>query len=417
MTKRDVLWVWYENRCVGTLWENERHILEFQYDNTWVATDFPISYALPLTTQCYSASDGKAHRFFTNLLPEATARAHIVRDLKISDNDFLLLKAIGGECAGALSISSADVSPESRPQYHLLTEDELRKIVLRRGNIATFLHEKNRPRLSLAGAQDKCPIFFDQTHFFLPKGGAPSTHILKFEVQGYSHIPVYEYFLTALAKTIHLPVVQCVLKKIDEHYFLLIERYDRILQNKKITRLHQEDFCQALSVSYAKKYEQDGGPTFLDCYTLIKTVSTQSLVDAENTLKWLIFNVLAGNSDAHAKNVALLYDEKQQIKLAPFYDLVCTRAIKRIDANLAMSVGGQFNPDLLTLKHWIQFVKICDVGESYFKKLLLQLAEMLLNNVPVEIKKFEDHYGPYPALQRVNMVLTKNCHRVLKYLS
>ncbi len=99
------------------------------------------------------------------MLPEGDARAHIIRDLKISDSDFELLKAIGGECAGALSILPKNHKPRDIFHYRQLRDNELKKILLRKGQIFPFTSSNNHPRLSLAGAQDKCPIFFDGENF------------------------------------------------------------------------------------------------------------------------------------------------------------------------------------------------------------------------------------------------------------
>src|SRR3990167_5179168 len=349
---RTILHVWYGDILVGNLWQNEMGQIGFRYEKNWVRNGFSISQQLPLTVDEYTPADGKAHRFFANLLPEAMAREHIVRDLKISNSDFELLKAIGGECAGALSILPSNHGVQRKPRYRKLTAEDLEKILLRRGNITSFISDENRPRLSLAGAQDKCAIYFEKNEYFLPCDASASSHILKFEVPDYRNIPVYEYFLTQLAKTIDLPVVNCDLIKRNDRYFLQIQRYDRIKDNNEMRRLHQEDFCQALGISCLQKYQQEGGPTFQDCYQLIKKISANPIIDAENLLKWQIFNVLAGNSDGHAKNLSIIYDHHQQIRLAPFYDLVCTRAIERIDSRLALSVGDEFNPDRITTAHW-----------------------------------------------------------------
>ena len=72
----------------------------------------------------------------------------------------------------------------------------------------------------------------------------------------------------------------------------------------------------------------------------------------QHLLRWQAFNVLAGNSDGHAKNLSLLHQANGEVRLAPFYDLVCTRAIERIDYRLAFSVGDEKNPGIMTLKHW-----------------------------------------------------------------
>ncbi|HKY69742.1 MAG TPA: HipA N-terminal domain-containing protein, partial [Gammaproteobacteria bacterium] len=228
MQKSEALNVWYEDLLVGELWREETGRMGFQYEDNWLMNGFPISQQLPLTNKQYPPDNAKAHKFFANLLPEEGARLHIVRNLKITNTDFELLKAIGGECAGALSILPKEYSQKKLHGYKLLSHEELQMIISRKTNLIGSVSQENRPRLSLAGAQDKCPIFYDKDNYYLPQGAAPSTHILKFELLDYRNIPVYEYFLSKLAKTVGLPVVECELKKGDREYYLLIKRYDRI---------------------------------------------------------------------------------------------------------------------------------------------------------------------------------------------
>ena len=101
----------YQRQTIGELTQSDSALMRFQYNATWVETSsaFPISLSLPLDG---SFSVTTSHNFFANLLPEANVRQQICKSLGISyDNDFQLLKAIGGDCAGALSISPSD-SPE-----------------------------------------------------------------------------------------------------------------------------------------------------------------------------------------------------------------------------------------------------------------------------------------------------------------
>ena len=275
--------------------------------------------------------------------------------------------------------------------------------------------EEKRPRLSLAGAQDKIPVLFKNNQYYLPQGAAPSTHIIKFELVDYKHIPIYEYFLAKLAESVNLPVVECCLKKCNREYFLLIKRYDRFfLGDNKIQRLHQEDFCQALGFGYDKKYQADGGPTFLDCYMLLQRTSKQPIKDVENLLKWQMFNFLAGNSDGHAKNLALIYQEIATVSLAPFYDLVCTRAIARLDVRLALAIGEEFVPGKVNKQHWINLGQECNIQEQYLLSVIREMAEMLIHNLKSVRQQFEDKYGLYSALQRVESVVIKQCSKVLK---
>ncbi|MEA1891036.1 MAG: type II toxin-antitoxin system HipA family toxin [Pseudomonadota bacterium] len=416
MIDPDALNVWFEDRLVGYLWREPVGTIGFRYEPYWITRDgFAVSWSLPLTTEDFSAKDGVAHRFFANLLPEGGVRDNIVRDLKISNTDFDLLRAIGGECAGALSILQVERNPSEDRSYRPLPDKELARLIARRGQIYATWPEDKRPRLSLAGAQDKCPVLIRDGHYFLPEGEAPSSHILKFELTDYRHLPAYETFTSHLAKQIGLPVVDIELHSIEKRFYAQIERYDRVWDERgEIQRLHQEDFCQALGYGHEKKYQDSGGPTFADCYRLLQDASTDPAIDTQNLLRWQIFNVLAGNSDGHAKNLSLLYLQSGEIRLSPFYDLVCTRAIERIDYHLAFAVGGQRDPAQITTKHWESLAGQCDVGSRYLGRLIQETAASLLEQIAKTKALFEAQYGDYPSLQRIERVVTQQCNRAAR---
>ncbi|MFX5554994.1 HipA domain-containing protein, partial [Acinetobacter baumannii] len=70
-------------------------------------------------------------------------------------------------------------------------------------------------------------------------------------------------------------------------------------------------------------------------------------------LRWLIFQVLIGNTDAHAKNLSFFSDANRLV-LAPAYDMVSGLAL--IDAQvadqLAMAVGDNFDPRTIRAFDW-----------------------------------------------------------------
>ncbi len=413
MIDPDALNIWFDDSLVGYLWRNPVGAIGFRYEPDWINNNgFAISLTLPLTTEDFSAEDSVAHRFFANLLPEGGVREHIVRDLKISNTDFDLLRAIGGECAGALSILPVEHNPSDDRSYRPLAVKELAQLIARRGQIYAFLPKDKRPRLSLAGAQDKCPVLIRDGHTFLPEGEAPTSHILKFELTDYRHLPAYETFTSLLARQIGLPVVDFELHSIEKRFYAQIERYDRVWDERgEVQRLHQEDFCQALGYGHEKKYQDSGGPTFAECYQLLQGVSTDPAIDTQNLLRWQIFNVLAGNSDGHAKNLSILYLPNGEIRLSPFYDLVCTRAIERIDYHLAFDVGGQRDPGQITTKHWESLAGECDVGSRFLIRLVEETATSLLENIGQTKALFEEQYGDYPSLQRIERIVTQQCRR------
>ncbi|MCH7882084.1 MAG: HipA domain-containing protein [Proteobacteria bacterium] len=158
--------------------------------------------------------------------------------------------------------------------------------IARRGQIYAALPEDKRPRLSLAGTQDKCPVLIRDGNYFLPEGEAPSSHILKFELTDYRHLPAYETFTSHLAKKIGLPVVNIELQSIEKRFYAQIERYDRVWDERgEVQRLHQEDFCQALGYGHEKKYQDSGGPTFADCHKRLRTPYWNKSVKQRRCLK------------------------------------------------------------------------------------------------------------------------------------
>ena len=419
MTDTDSLNVWYGDQLVGQLWRNRQGLIGFRYDEDWLTPGkFAVSLQLPLQENDYPAEEGGiAHRFFANLLPEAGVRDQIVRDLKIPNTDFDLLRAIGGECAGALSLLPAEREPDKNNNYRKLDEENLIQLIRRRGQILISKDPKNRrPRFSLAGVQNKCPVLIKRGRYYLPVREAPTSHILKFEIPDYSNIPAYETYTTLLAANVGLPAVEIDLRRLDKHYFTVIKRYDRLENNEgEIIRLHQEDFCQALGYSYNNKYENVQGPSFPDCYQLVRDNSSDPVTDAECLLKWLIFNYIAGNSDGHVKNLSLLYKGNEEIRLAPFYDLVCTQAINRISTQLAFGIGGNSDPGHITRKNWETLAKNCDIGSRYLLNLLLKTTEHI-SDAATEVKKiFESNHGDYHALQRIVHIIHEQ-HRLVSAL-
>ena len=386
----------------------------FRYDPDWLSGGgFAISRTIPLVPGKFTVEAGVAHRFFANLLPEGGFRERVVRNLKISDTDFNLLRAIGGECAGALSVLSEQEKPEAQHSYRPISDEELASIVAQQGQPYSWSEEK-RPRFSLAGAQNKFPVFVRGDQYLLPLGESPSTHILKFEIAGYRNVPAYETHTTLLARACGLAAVNIELRAIDGVYYTIMERYDRLWgDDGEVVRAHQEDFCQALGYGHERKYQEDGGPSFAECFGMLRDISSDPGTDLECLLRWQIFNVLAGNSDGHAKNLSLLYKTNGEIRLAPFYDLVCTRAIERIDPNLALSVGNERNPGIIAKHHWEDMARQCDIRPRYLLHLVNELATLLPENLASTRTFFEDQFGEYPALQRIEHLAIKQCRKVV----
>ena len=248
----------------------------FLYDSTYLkAGHRPISLSLPLRADEFSQKE--CLPFFEGLLPEGEVKRRISDYLHISETSTLkLLQELGGECAGLVSIlpegeenKTKNIYEFSSANYDPLSEKKLAEYI---ANINTrpLLKAKEKLRLSLAGAQEKLPLTYVDGKYYLPKNGAPSTHIVKPTGSGdLSSLAANEYICTKLAKGCGLPTSKMELKRIDNVEFLLINRYDRICEGNRFSRIHQEDMCQALGILSDRKYQNDGGAGIADIYNLI----------------------------------------------------------------------------------------------------------------------------------------------------
>ncbi len=143
-----------------------------------------------------------------------------------------------------------------------------------------------------------------------------------------------------LAAAAGLDVASVELRAVRDRKFLLVSRYDRATGSDGcIHRIHQEDFCQALAINPERKYSGEGGPTLTNCFALLRRVSLRPAVDVLKLLDAVIFNLVAGNADAHGKNYSILYDEDGP-RLAPLYDLLATVAYPELSKGMAMKTGG-----------------------------------------------------------------------------
>jgi serine/threonine-protein kinase HipA len=287
--------------------------------------------------------------FFAGLLPDGDLRRRVAEYLHISETSPLkLLEALGGECAGTVSlfpVDNDDSGPERKEPggYEEIAREELERMILE-SDRRPLLVPRGGARLSLAGAQEKIPLLRKGPRWFRPLGGAPSSHILKPAPAAFPDIVFNEFAVLRMARVLGLPVPTAEIAVIGKPV-LVVERYDRrSAEGDGLERMHQEDFCQALGIMPDRKYQSDGGPGFADIAGLVKRVCSLPLADLERLIDIAVFNVLIGNCDAHGKNFSLLYMENH-IGLAPFYDLVSTTYWGELDTKLSMRFGKTYKLD------------------------------------------------------------------------
>lgn len=373
----EILNVYLLGQHVGTLSVEQgklafRYLPEYLQEKDAVA----ISYSLPLQPEPFSHQVSSV--FFDNLLPPETVRKRLGKNLHLSrHNVFGFLKAIGGDCAGAITLYPPNETEDfATPVCLELSEEEAAQILNELPMRPLNLGREKGFRISGTGAQDKLIACLKDGKIFLPLFGMPSTHIIKPPVTVYPDSVFNEFFCMRLAKAMRIPAPACEILTLKGISYYCVTRFDRQVIDGKINRLHQEDFCQLFSVDPEKKYENEGGPNISNCFNLIKKLRLGAAGQVD-FLRRIIFNVLIGNGDAHAKNFSVLYHGKN-IQLAPVYDLLCTEIYDELAHETAMTIGGATAFPEITRESFKQMAQNCEIHSE----LVLNLLDELLAELP-----------------------------------
>ncbi|MFN8550420.1 MAG: type II toxin-antitoxin system HipA family toxin [Candidatus Obscuribacterales bacterium] len=350
--------------------------------------------------------------FFGGLLPDSKAvKRKLGQVYKINPNSsFNLLQAIGGDCAGAVSLVPVGTEIKESDEF------EFKAIPLNEEQIATMLRNiKDKPllaglgrkRMSLAGAQDKTAITMINNEICIPADDSPTTHILKPPITGVEDSVANEFFCMTVARQIGLNIPNVEIRSAADTPYLLVERYDReYTKDHKVRRIHQEDFCQALNVLPDRKYQIDGGPTLAQCFQLLENTTVPAIAINE-LIQLVVLNYLVGNNDAHAKNFALLHLSEDGIILAPGYDILCTR-VYEFEDNLAMAIGGEYEHKLVARHHWEKLTKSINYSFKGLQKIAIMTMQNALLCSAETIKIMKDSGTYRPVVQRISEELKLN---------
>ena len=345
-----------------------------------------ISISLPLQQEAFSPA--KTKNFFESLLPEGFSRKAVANWMKADENDYIsILAELGRECLGAIKIVEGQDDEVSG--YELLSAQRVKALAAEGATKSTEILLETH--LSLTGASGKVGLYYnaaDKT-WYLPKGDAPSTHIVKQSHVRHKQIVLNEQLCIQTAKRIGITVPESFIvsqgSQADEDILYATARYDRPLSNNKELdglkcpyRLHQEDFAQALGIFAADKYEKTPSGYMARMFELLRNESANPIEDQIALLRIIIFNYLIGNTDCHVKNFSLLYSEDLKSKrLAPAYDLVATR-VYRTTSDMSFYIGDELN--------------ISKINRSKFEMVASEIglsSNLVLNNFDDVANKLE----------------------------
>lgn len=370
------------------------------YDSDWLARAdaFPISLSMPLVRREWDADI--VTPWLMNLLPEGEPLRAVARKLGVAREDVLgLIANTGRDIAGALSIGSARAA--ASPGLHRIkTPDDLERII-NELPARPFLAGEDGISMSLAGAQEKLPLAVDGEVLAIAVNGAPSTHILKPDNDRLPGSVQNEALCMTLARRIGLEAAPIATGVAGKRSYLLVTRFDRVHGEGGVRRLHQEDFCQALGLPPAAKYQHNSvgasGPSLGDMFALAR--EHMLATDINRLLDAVIFNIAIGNVDSHAKNYSILL-AGQSASLAPLYDLMSGLVWDGITQNHAQEVGGQRRGRHIYGRHWKRMAAETGLGPAATIGRVEQVAGRILAQLPAAVAEVEAMpAGGHPLLK------------------
>ena len=202
-------------------------------------------------------------------------------------------------------------------------------------------------------------------------GPTPTTHILKLPLGLAGNMKLelrdsveHEWLCAQILRACGLPVARCHPLTFEGHRVLGVERFDRVRADDDscLSRLPQEDMCQATGTPAHAKYEADGKPG-IDRILDVLNASSRRVQDGENFFRAKRMFWLMCAPDGHAKDFSIALHAGGVFSMAPFYDVVSAYPLlgsgpSRISAHrvkLAMALrcsNGHWRMHDILRRHW-----------------------------------------------------------------
>ncbi len=356
--------------------------MRLRYASPWLERRdaFPISLSMPLSAEVYGPEI--VAPWLMNLLPEGQPLRAMAQVLGVSREDVISLIAQSGrDLAGALRIGAprSNQAPRLLP---IVEPDHLERII-EELPAKPFLVGEEGVSMSLTGAQEKLPLARSGTDLAIPINGAASTLILKPDNPRLAGSVQNEALCMMLARRCGLSTARVTTGVAGRRTYLLVDRYDRVQQDERVIRIHQEDFCQALRRAPASKYQhnQTGvpGPSLPELFGVTRAFMTAR--DTNRLLDAVIFNIAIGNVDSHAKNYSILLTPGR-VELAPLYDLMSGLIWDNVTQNHAQDIGGQARGRHIHGRNWVRMAEASGISGTATARRVTQVTSRILAKLP-----------------------------------
>lgn len=469
--------VFMDGRQMGRLTQKQGR-LAFTYCDDWRGAEgaFPLSTSMPLVSKDHGHK--KVTAFLWGLLPDnEQVLQRWARSFQVSArNPFDLLSHVGEDCAGAVQFVRTErvttfLEETGENCVEWLTEKEIgRRLTVLKQDAGAGRSPRDTGQFSLAGAQPKTALYYDGRKWGIPHGRMPTTHILKPPTDEFDGFAENEHLCLQLAAALGLQTARSTVRTFDGTTAIVIERFDRrrvtdIVADRlkaaqavqkqaetaiaagndslavrlrqqaasfreqaralsetspvPVLRVHQEDFCQALSILPVNKYQNQGGPGPAEMIAHLRTHAASPEDSGRDVLRLVdaqIFNWLIGGTDAHGKNYSILLGAGGRVRLAPLYDMASILAYPDHDPrklNLSMKIGDEYRLSRITGSEWLKFAVTNKLEQDLVLERIRFLGKALPDALSDTIKNMRSQKLDHPIMKVLEKVLPERCGQSL----
>lgn len=105
-------------------------------------------------------------------------------------------------------------------------------------------------------------------------------------------------------------------------------------------------------------------------FDLLQKYSSNPIEDFLKLWRRAVFNCIIGNTDNHIKKSSFIYSKDlSSIRLAPFYDVICTKIYESSTEEMSVSINGKLNINQITREDLEQEAKNCGLGSKIAMKI------------------------------------------------
>ena len=379
------LTVFVHDQPVATLEspDNFKHVLAYYPD---APQELFTSLLMPVRTESYSYPE--LHPLFRMNLPEGFLLSTLQEQLgpHVGASPLNLLSVVGRNVIGRVKVAPIGADPKAAPLAFEL------KDILRGDNSEEAFVSMVR-RFVASGVSGVVPKFLTPNAIGEAKKGTLATerYIVKGTTARLPGIALNEHFCMKVADRAFGYAAKTEVS--DDGQALVVHRFDYV--DGSDTRLAMEDLCSLLTLRPEQKYES----TWEKVAKRIKevTVPAGQQPALSHLGNQLLLTYALRNADCHTKNIALLYQNRNDVRLAPVYDMLTITVYDDYCKNPpGMSVNGRstWSPG----KSLVLFLQTsCGIGAQETCTRVERICEAMVDVSP-EVVRAARHYTSFELI-------------------